>query len=154
VLRALGELAPRAESLGLTIALENGMAGYAATTAELLSLAAECGSPAVGICYDSGHAHITEDAAAALATLAPSVVTVHLHDNDGKEDQHLLPEEGTLDWRAVVAGLRECPRLLHVETEAANSAAWEWSGPVRPHREVYELYRRILNVPGSGLSCQ
>jgi sugar phosphate isomerase/epimerase len=154
VLRALDELAPKAQSLGLKIALENGLPGYMVTTSELLSLVSEYGSPAVGICYDSGHAHITDDTACALKTLGPHVVTVHLHDNDGKEDQHLLPGEGTLDWKAVVAALGLCPRLAHVETEAANCAAWKWSKEVRPHREVYGLYCQILNAPGSGLSCR
>jgi sugar phosphate isomerase/epimerase len=37
--------------------------------------------------------------------------SLHVHDNDGKEDQHLFPmsEGGTIDWAATMELLRSCP---------------------------------------------
>lgn len=154
--RALDELAPRAQSLGLTLALENGFTPdfIVQRAEELVSFVVDYRCPAVGICYDSGHAHIAEGAVTVLKILAPHVVTVHLHDNDGKEDQHLIPGQGTIDWPAVVAVLSQCPRLAHIETEAANCKQWPCTPEVWPVRDVYARYCEILNAPGSGLSCR
>ena len=38
-----------------------------------------------------------------LDRMLPHIVNCHLHDNDGTDDQHLLPGDGTLDWTAVAA---------------------------------------------------
>ena len=100
--------------------------------------------PAVGICYDSGHAHITADAAATLHLLSPYVVTVHLHDNDGVDDLHLIPGQGTIDWPSVVKELAACQKLVHMETEAANCAVWPHSQGVWSYRDVYTRYREIF----------
>lgn len=150
VRRAVDLLAPEAERLGITLALENGFVGYQASNAELLALVTEIAHPAVGICYDSGHAHMMGDAAAILRDFSPQVVTVHLHDNDGTADQHLLPGHGTLAWPEVAAALAACPRLIHAETEAANCTQWAHTPEVWPHRRAYEHYVQTLNLPGSG----
>jgi len=146
---ALDELAPRAEELGIVLALENGMVGYMASNDELLSFVESYDSPAVGLCYDSGHAHVMGDAVGALEAFAPHVVTVHLHDNDGASDQHLIPGQGTIDWGPVVAALARCPRLLHAETEAANCRQWPPSLEVWPLPDVYARYCEVLNPPGA-----
>jgi len=150
--QCVDRLVPRAEALGVLLALENGLPGYVMTNEELLAFVAEYDHPAVGICYDSGHAHVTGNAAAVLAAFAPYVVTVHLHDNDGQSDQHLIPGQGTMDWPAVVAALAQCPRLVHAETEAVNSAQWPPTPEVWPQQRVYERYMETLNVPGGDVT--
>lgn len=147
VRNAVDALAPEAEALGIALALENGMAGYQASNEELLSLVADYAHPAVGICYDSGHAHVsTGRATEVLESFAPYVVTVHLHDNDGTGDQHLLPGQGTIDWVPLAAALRQCPRLLNVETEAANCPQWPPARDYVSYAEAYALYRRVVGV--------
>jgi len=141
VRRALDELAPHAHSLGLIIAVENGIPGHLSdNAAEMLSLLGGYRAPDVGICYDSGHAHWSEDATSVLTALLDHVVTVHLHDNDGASDTHLIPGHGTIDWKAFVPLLADCPRLVHLETEAFNTEGWH-------HRDVYGRYRDILSDP-------
>lgn len=152
VRRAMDELGPRAEALGVALALENGMQGYLATNDELLAFVAEYNHPAVGICYDSGHAHIMGNAAEVLQALSPYVVTVHLHDNDATSDQHLAPGHGTMDWRPVAEALAQCPRLVHAETEAANCTEWPPTPEVWPLGKLYDRYLEVLNVPGAEVS--
>ncbi len=43
--------------------------------------------------------------------MKPRIRSLHVHDNDGKEDQHLFPmsEGGTIDWAATMELLRSCP---------------------------------------------
>ena len=52
----------------------------------------------VGFCYDSGHGNEGEDGLAYLEHLKERLIAVHLHDNDGTADQHLIPFTGTVDW--------------------------------------------------------
>lgn len=47
--------------------------------------------PNVGICYDTGHGEMDGKADA-----------IHLDDNNGHDDDHLLPFEGIRDWPALV----------------------------------------------------
>ncbi|MEN6548629.1 MAG: sugar phosphate isomerase/epimerase family protein [Armatimonadia bacterium] len=152
VRKAVDELGTRAEALGVALALENGMQGYLATNDELLAFVAGYDHPAVGICYDSGHAHIMEGAATVLEALSQYVVTVHLHDNDGTADQHLVPGHGTIDWRPVAEALARCPRLIHAEIEAANCTQWPPTPEVYSQTELYARYLEILNLPGTGVS--
>jgi sugar phosphate isomerase/epimerase len=141
VRKALDELAPKAQSLGVIIALENLLPGHLGDNAEeLLRFVDEYACPNVRICYDSGHAHRAEDAVSVLRVLTPLVVTAHLHDNDKTSDQHLIPGHGTIDWQAVVPLLKQCPELIHVETEAFNTEKWS-------HRDVYKRYCEILSEP-------
>ena len=45
----------------------------------------------VGICLDFGHAHLMGDVADAIETAAEHLITTHVHDNRGSEDEHLVP---------------------------------------------------------------
>jgi len=133
--KSLEQLEPSVRANGVRIALEN--TNNFDAIAQLLS---EYDAGYLGLCYDSGHAHIAEDAMSVLTTLAPLIVTAHLHDNDGTSDDHRIPGLGTIDWSAVVPVLRQCPRLIHVETEAFNTEKWH-------HAEVYRRYCEILGEP-------
>jgi len=67
----------------------------------------------VGICFDTGHAHLTGGALEGLGTLKERMVTVHLHDNHGEKDEHMLPMlsapggvdrgKGGIDWFRLIA---------------------------------------------------
>jgi sugar phosphate isomerase/epimerase len=66
----------------------------------------------VGVCVDTGHAHMSHDAGREpvpnyLERYAGQLVHVHLHDNHGVSDEHLIPGEGTIDWPRVVRTLGE-----------------------------------------------
>ena len=54
-----------------------------------------------GICLDFGHAHLMGDVADAVETVAEHVITTHVHDNHGRDDEHLVPYRGrsTGIWR-------------------------------------------------------
>jgi sugar phosphate isomerase/epimerase len=52
----------------------------------------------VGICLDYGHAHLMGDVAEAVETVSGHLWTTHVHDNNGKRDDHLVPYAGTINW--------------------------------------------------------
>ncbi len=58
----------------------------------------------LGLCYDAGHANMIwgQQAPEILQRYKERIFAVHLHDNDGKGDGHLIPGEGTINWQAVM----------------------------------------------------
>jgi sugar phosphate isomerase/epimerase len=65
----------------------------------------------VGICLDTGHAHMSGGVAAAIAELKPLIRTTHIHDNHGQKDEHLWPGDGTIAWAETMQELRTSPQL-------------------------------------------
>lgn len=89
--------------------------------------------PALRLTLDVGHAHMTEDdAAAAIRRFAPEIVNVHLEGMRRGHHEHLPPGEGDLDLASVVTALREIgyrgpanlelSRHGHMAVEAARRA--------------------------------
>ena len=77
--------------------------------AELLDmLNAMAGSECFGLCFDVGHCNLLRwDMTAYLKCLGSRIKALHLHDNDGKGDWHMLPCAGTVDWNKLCEALRE-----------------------------------------------
>ena len=61
----------------------------------------------VGICLDFGHAHLMGDVADAVETAAEHLITTHVHDNQGRADDHLVPYQGTIDWPAALVTMQK-----------------------------------------------
>ena len=105
---ALEHLGAFARPLGVRVLVENLL--NEPTTPEHLMLILEMGHLSqTGLCLDLGHAHMMEGVAQALATMAPRIASVHVHDNHGLKDEHLWPGEGTIDWPATMRGLKALP---------------------------------------------
>lgn len=64
-------------------------------------------SPRLGFCYDSGHENCFTKGADLLAKYGSKLMALHLHDNDGKGDQHLIPREGSINWPVIRRKLQE-----------------------------------------------
>lgn len=60
----------------------------------------------LGITFDVGHANIINlDPTEYFKKVKEFVINIHIHDNDGKSDQHALIGEGNIDFKEF---LREC----------------------------------------------
>ena len=103
-IEGVGCCAPKAESRGVTLALEGTVP---ATT--FLEIIERIGSEAVGVYYDVGNAlWLGYDGPAELRVLHHAGVLAQVHVKDmtlGK--QNVPPGEGDVDWGAVGAALRE-----------------------------------------------
>lgn len=62
----------------------------------------------VGICFDSGHYHVHFNDKFKFELFKDRIFAVHLHDNDKSDDLHLMPFEGTINWKEVISKLKEC----------------------------------------------
>lgn len=113
---------------GLRLALENMPPGYLGDDCEsLMRAVGEFASPSLGVCLDTGHAHLTERGLAfTYSVLKKSVISFHLHDNDGQDDKHLQPPYGTIDWdtfRLELSAL-DFQGPLTVESMPWNRQSW------------------------------
>jgi len=109
-------IAKKAEDLGVKIALENmiNVEGkrFGSRVSDLKEIIRSIGSPYLGICFDTGHANLL--AFSSNISIRDEIIdakeylwTLHIHDNDGSDDQHLPPGDGNIDWNMVVEALRE-----------------------------------------------
>ncbi len=77
--------------------------------AEIAEFATSFRHDYVKVCLDTGHSLMIgvspNDAVRAIG--AEMLSTLHVHDNDGTADQHLVPYDGRADWPAFIASLRE-----------------------------------------------
>ena len=62
--------------------------------------------PSVGMCLDTGHAYLGRHIDAFVRLAGERLVHVHLHDNRGTFDDHLIPGRGAIDWCEVFDALR------------------------------------------------
>lgn len=64
--------------------------------------------PMVGICWDFGHANVSGlDQVIALRQVGDRLKCVHVNDNLGVKDDHLIPFVGEIDWYAIAKVLAE-----------------------------------------------
>lgn len=106
--RNLEQILPRAEELGVTLAIENKQRGsnrdLILTPEEHLELLERF--PGLKACLDFGHLHtLGLDPAEFARALGKKLVHVHIHDNRGQSDEHLPLGKGTLEWRRCLRAL-------------------------------------------------
>ena len=112
-LELLAKLLPVAKREGVTICLENMpfRRGYSLSSpAEIADLVREVNDPALAMCLDTGHANVRADwqsPAEAMRAYPKEIKALHVHDNGGEHDEHLLPSCGTIDWADFSAALGE-----------------------------------------------
>ncbi len=102
--KGLETLAAAAEKLAVTYMIENMPPdhAYGVDAALLATDIQSIGSQHLGLCFDTGHAHMRNpDVAMQLKSTDGFVHYLHVHDNDGTDDQHLLPFGGKIDWQSV-----------------------------------------------------
>ena len=98
-----------AKERGVTIALEN-TPSELGSPESLHHLIKETHLRDLTFCFDIGHAHIEDGVEKSFEVMRDRIVTVHIHDNHGEKDEHLLPHEGTVDWDAALGALAAMPQ--------------------------------------------
>lgn len=63
----------------------------------------------VGFCYDSSHENMSGEPFHLLKKYYNRLTTTHLSDNHGESDEHLVPGDGTIDWRRMREFLDKSP---------------------------------------------
>ncbi len=124
---SLDELLPFAEDLGIVLAVENMLpdAAIGSDPAELSRFLAAYFSPYLRLCFDTGHAHIAGNVYLWLETVASSVGTYHIADNDKSRDLHLPPGYGTIPWDLLSPILQQVDFPIIVEAYRWQNSSWQ-----------------------------
>lgn len=100
-LTRIREIVNYAESLNVKIAFENTkIKGY------LEYVLSNIKNNNVGVCYDIGHDHVHFKDSYDFSFFKNRFFAVHLHDNHGEDDEHLLPFDGTIDYEKQINNLK------------------------------------------------
>ena len=78
------------------------------TIADGLRMIREIGSERLGICLDTGHANVNgEELAQVVSELKNTPLHIHIDDNNGDSDAHMIPGEGRIDYAPFIRALNE-----------------------------------------------
>ena len=66
-------------------------------------------SDKVGICFDSGHNNYCYPADNILRKYSDKAFAIHLHDNCGTSDEHLIPFDGIAPWDDITQAIADSP---------------------------------------------
>jgi sugar phosphate isomerase/epimerase len=138
-------LIPTAEKYGVVICVENmpsekekeaqGNHLYGSCALNISALAQKLNC---GICWDVGHANVSGyKMSEQMEILRGKIDVLHIHDNHGARDEHLLPFEANVDWQDVAEGIKRADfgGILDVEV-----TAWALSGD----REIRENFGKTI----------
>lgn len=71
----------------------------------------------LGFCYDSGHEYFNHREADCLTRYGDRLFSVHLNDNCGDDDTHLLPYDGNIEWDTIRQKLKKCKNIRYLTLE-------------------------------------
>ena len=127
-----------AERTGVHLLLENIPMGVYPRADQLIGFAEHIGSPLVGVCYDIANAHfIGEDTAEGLGQVQPRLGIVHLSDTGRQTWRHDPVGQGSCDFAAFGAKLREIGYSRTSMLEIVSEQPIE--GIVASHRKIAQL---------------
>jgi len=140
---ALNSLARHVQNTPLLLCVEN---MWETPIETFFTLMDAMSSPQIAICLDTGHLHVSKGNPELFIRYAgPRLKALHIADNDGSKDQHLMPYgRGTIAWDAVMNALGECnySGLLNLEIPG------ERQGPIEIRQMKLDYFQNVLTFMG------
>lgn len=117
-IRFYKKMIPALRDYGVKIAIENLFtwnpikkqyyANNVSSASQINKMIEELGSDCFCACVDAGHALLGgQDPSGMVRALKENVGVLHLQDNNGVDDLHLLPGLGYIDWENFLSALKE-----------------------------------------------
>lgn len=106
--KSLAELEDYCRVRKIKIALENSFQGDASFDI-IEELFRDFDFGYLGFCWDTGHSNLTEGTINRADKIKDRLCVLHVHDNNGKSDQHRIPFSGTVDWKRAVEIIAASP---------------------------------------------
>lgn len=109
--RFLGELCDTAEKVGVTVCLENMPFPWMTLYSELhvRDMVRELDRDNLKVCLDTGHSLVGGvQPRDAVRALGDAIEALHVHDNFGDTDRHLIPGQAKGEWDAFRLAVKEC----------------------------------------------
>lgn len=103
------EIGKVAQDFGVRVAIENRLEStFGALPNDLIELVRSLNNDYLGICLDTGHANVNKVSPAKAARIfGDYLIATHIHDNNGKGDQHLPPLMGNINWKDFISSLTD-----------------------------------------------
>ena len=117
--RRFRAICERAEKYGVAVAFEN-----LRRTSYLDYILRELSDlRSARFCFDCGHENLYNHGAGVLESHADRLSALHLHDNFGLSDDHMLPFDARIDWRGMAQRLKNRIGSLPLTLEVALRSA-------------------------------
>ncbi|MFH1352105.1 MAG: sugar phosphate isomerase/epimerase [bacterium] len=99
-IESLKEILDFNRDFGYEICLENTLPGDVGCFLEDLLLVKEkLNSEKIKFCFDTGHYNIGRKQDDILTEMTRDISEMHIHDNNGKNDEHFAPGDGNIVWK-------------------------------------------------------
>lgn len=104
----LDEVSRNCRQQGVALVLENMLPHlFSGHVRDLLWILGALETADVGICLDTGHAHLSGDLRTVAHKLSGHLWMVHASDNRGQHDDHLPPGDGEIEWTPLLKQLAD-----------------------------------------------
>jgi len=145
---SLDEICAAADTLRLKVALEPAdryETDLVNDCEQALTLLEDVRWDNIGVVLDNGHSHVVgESAQAMIAKLGDRLFHVHIDDNLGQRDQHLIPGDGTFEFVPFLSALRQSGYRGFLTAELS------WDYTLDPDRAAQEARTRIREYLQAG----
>jgi sugar phosphate isomerase/epimerase len=106
-IRSAEEICRLAEPFDVRVALEVIPNALSSAGSLVSMIERDLEVPHAGICMDFGHAHLGGDVADEVEAAAEHLIATHVHDNRGRDDEHLVPYLGSIHWETVLVTMQK-----------------------------------------------
>jgi sugar phosphate isomerase/epimerase len=130
IVSSIEHLRAFAKPLGVSILVEN-IPNELSTPERLVEVITTSHFEDVGVCFDFGHAHIHSNVVPDFEIVKKHVRSTHVHDNARDKDNHLLPGEGTLEWKSAMEAFKTAPLAPPLLLEIAGPEKMDLTAAVR-----------------------
>ena len=146
---ALKPLFPAMEKNNVNVLIENstkanmGEKYFFLTGADMKEFINYVNHPLIHACWDLGHANIEGHQYEDIIALGDDLRAIHVHDNNGKSDQHIAPFCGTLNMDEVMNALIDIDYKGYFTFEADNAISFGQTWQLK--RQKFEKDTRLFN---------
>lgn len=109
-LESVRELLSASREVGVNATIENGLHPLpflCKTADDFTRFYKDLGETDLGITLDLGHANVNGQIDEFFEKLPERIVHAHLHDNHGRNDEHLGLGDGNIDWQKIVRAFKK-----------------------------------------------
>jgi len=106
-------------------------------------------SPKYGLCFDTSHDNLTSRPREILKKYGDRMIAIHVSDNNGRADDHILPYEGRIDWGKFceIFARIDYAGVFLLEVEMRESV---FKDPDEFLRQAYTRGKKLLDLAGKG----
>lgn len=142
----LSEVSRACRERDIALVLENMLPHlFSGRVRELLWILGALETTDVGICLDTGHAHLSGDLRTVVHKLSGHLWMMHATDNHGQQDDHVPPGDGRIDWQHLLrqmAGIGFSGAII-LEVAGQDDCQAVLDGARRARRHLREISRRL-----------